>query len=64
MFDSLEMSFNSIDAELNIENLKANNVNYNVQHEEFLNKQCVHHDDVSIKLEIDLKKRLLNIQYD
>jgi hypothetical protein len=29
-----------------------------------LNKRCVHHDDVSIKFEIDLKKRSLNTQYD
>jgi hypothetical protein len=58
------MSFDSIDAESNIESLKADNVNQDVQHEEFLNKRCVHHDDVSIKFEIDLKKRSLNTQYD
>jgi hypothetical protein len=29
-----------------------------------LNKQCIYHDDVSIKFEIDLKERSLNIQYD
>jgi hypothetical protein len=51
------MSFDSIDAESNIENLKTNNVNQDVQHEEFLNKRCVHHDDVSIKVEIHLRKR-------
>ncbi len=42
-FDSLEVSFDSIDAESDIENLKANNVNQNVQHEEFLNKRYAHH---------------------
>jgi hypothetical protein len=58
------MSFDSIDAESNIESLKANNVNQDVQHEELLNKRCAHHDDVLIKFEIDLKKRSLNTQYD
>ncbi len=58
------MSFDLIDAESDIESLKANNVNQDVQHEEFLNKRCAHHDDVSIKSEIDLKKRSLNTQYD
>jgi hypothetical protein len=29
-----------------------------------LNKRCAHHDDVSIKFEIDLRKRSLNTQYD
>jgi hypothetical protein len=37
------VSFDSIDAESDIENLKANNVNQNVQHEEFLNKRYAHH---------------------
>jgi hypothetical protein len=58
------MSFDSIDAESDIENLKTNNVNQDVQHEELLNKRCAHHDDVSIKSEVDLKKRSLNTQYD
>jgi hypothetical protein len=58
------MSFDLIDAESDIESLKANNVNQDVQHEEFLNKRCAHHDDVSIKSEVDLKKRSLNTQYD
>jgi hypothetical protein len=58
------MLFDSIDAESNIESLKANNINQDVQHEEFLNKRYAHHDDVSIKFEIDLRKRSLNTQYD
>ncbi len=62
--DSFEMFFDSINARSNIESLKADNVNQDVQHETFLKKRCTHHDDVSIKFEIDLKKRSLNTQYD
>jgi hypothetical protein len=58
------MSFDSIDVKSSIENLKTNKVNQNVQHEEFLNQRCVYHNDVLIKVEIDLKKRSLNTEYD
>jgi hypothetical protein len=58
------MSFDLIDAKSDTESLKINNFNQDVQHKKFLNKQCIYHDDVSIKFEIDLKERSLNIQYD